>query len=383
MNSLAKATNAMKAYELAVHNVNGVAVFSPDHIRWYIHQATNEEFTTTFPYYQGLRRNFNYAKYQQNVFEKRLNLHCTGSQYYTARDCRRAYKIALSRQTIEPKDKALVDELPLAQSQTAELVTAMQTACQSGIEAEQRGECLRCLLIKQGTILIPSFAIHACEISNLPDTKESFELDDSLSVVTDKNYQHTIAISVAMGAIDNRSAIVQDIPFHQRVFLDVHDARFYKYVDPKHKCIATLSCMIGSKTVTFRGKDKGADAACFALIFAPPGFGKTTFQHNMLKRGIFVFDTDDIPGLNADEVKYLLTRSSVITNQIGLVRAVTNVKVLIFSTTTPEILMNRSMMPMDISFANKWWDNISTIARAHPNATKCISDTKYLTDWFM
>lgn len=117
------------------------------------------------------------------------------------------------------------------------------------------------------------------------------------------------------------------------------------------------------------------------LIYAPPGFGKTTLQHQLMKRGVAILDTDDTPQTTKERLDKMLNVSSVLTNMINLVRS-TNRPTLMFVPDSPEILKIRNpSFNLSDSDAQYWFQKHEEL-ETKPNIIKCRVRNTYIAQWF-
>lgn len=334
--------------------------------------ATDEQFRRRFPDYKGERINFRYDIYRRCEFERRLLLNVKGVELLTVREARRAYKISLE-----------------AQQKKWELEKR-----KSEPEAKDRrnnDECLRCLLISNGTVFIPERVLHSCQVEMAPGeyTEEDVDLDQE--VMEQNNYQEVLETSTTLAAFDNRSAITKQTTLQERIDIDLGKVivKQEKY-DTDHVCLrsnVTLHAAKKVKLVKGRSQVRTPKFQVVAkdrtLIYAPTRFGKTTLQMKLQSRGMAVIDTDDLPGCTSVDVQRLLKTTTVITNRLDIVRLTQNTQLVIFNAKTPSALrakMNVSHA-MSCNSAEKLWDAIRAQGD-RPNTAYCIVDASYVSQWF-
>lgn len=92
-----------------------------------------------------------------------------------------------------------------------------------------------------------------------------------------------------------------------------------------------------------------------AIVYAPPGFGKTTYAENSKYR---CADTDDHLNLTQDDWPQLLSKCDIVlTNRIELLTGILPAPVVFF-TADKETLVERMSKKTDYDTAVKWADSI-------------------------
>lgn len=118
------------------------------------------------------------------------------------------------------------------------------------------------------------------------------------------------------------------------------------------------------------------------LIYAPPGYGKTTLQKEMFKKGITLLDTDRIPDPSPQDIDELLEHTSVLTNKWQLVTSRT--PAIIFKPACIKTFVRRVSDKCKVTsdVAAQWYRDIRDRMHTPKSAIICITKTSYVTDWF-
>ncbi|KAG8295871.1 hypothetical protein J6590_070751 [Homalodisca vitripennis] len=345
---------------------NKVGSFTPfnneSDVKEFVTHSSENEFRHRFPEYHGAKENFDYSLYAKEVFEAKLNLRCVISEVYTTRQCRRAYKIGLAQQ----------------QRKWAEAMSSMvEPTYHLGSE-----NCYRCMLIEQGNVLISDFAISSCSIAAPREgviKEEQLRRDEHIDHPSDQAYQLTMAASTTFSSTETDFAICNDEPIKKIVEGNCLTLlKKFEPVNPKHKCIASNK-RIKNENVALELLSEGCTQAEHKLVYAPPAFGKTTLQHAAMRRGVAMLETDDTPGTTNSVLESMLRKTTVLTNRLDLVRQ-SSVPVIFFTTSSWEKLKERANL-LDIN--DEGWKNLwQTTEEEAKRGLKCVSDTKFITDWF-
>lgn len=190
----------------------------------FIKKADDVEFAKRFPGWFGIRKEFLYDRYEKGLLERRYQAQMKNKpDPFTARDCRRAYKIGMS------KLKSELDK---------------QEQLMSGeIYAEKNNlvSCLRCMLVKSGTMFIDNSTICSCSIIFYPNSKELTE-DDLKQQLPDNNeeadYPATLAISTALSSVEADVPIGRNYPPAQMIKKRLLDVPHVFQTTSGHKCEA-------------------------------------------------------------------------------------------------------------------------------------------------
>uniref|UniRef100_A0A1B6L796 Uncharacterized protein n=1 Tax=Graphocephala atropunctata TaxID=36148 RepID=A0A1B6L796_9HEMI len=328
-----------------------------DEIKVFLTQASEKEFRQQFPGYKDSRENFDYSLHAKEGFEKQLNLKPQAYDEYTIRECRRSYKIALSQQ----------------HKKWAE--------AREDIQGEMKN-CYRCMLIQQGTLFIPDNSIHPCGISAPKDgviKEDQMYGDASIEQPTDQAYQLTLSASTSLSSTVTEIAVCHDDPFPK--IIEEHRLTTQRKlipVNPNHIC-RRFNKKMARKTANLELLSEGSTEAEHKLIYAPIAFGKTSLQHAAMRRGVSILDTDDTPGTTDSILDIMIGQTTVLTNRLDLAKQ-TSKSVIFFTTSSWEKLKERvNIQGISDDDWKIWWESIEEEAK---RGLKCVSDTKFMTDWF-
>lgn len=290
----------------------------------FIQTATDEEFRVRFPTYSGDRKDFNYDIYKNSRVERNyLAQKYQGGNLPTARSIRKVYKVTMAKIAAEEQQRK---------------ERAKQVLSNDPYRIEN---CMRCLMIKRGMVMLPEHIKCSCEI-NVPINQTFDEAGKTFekTPVEEKAYYGVMPLAVALAASKVEHPIAKDqSPIQMIKDRSLHNE---KHTVPmgSHTCsvpqielpnTTTIISMIAGNS-TKEGKP---------LIYAPSGFGKTTFQTLMLNAGLPIVDTDDMPSPSEETVKAHLKLTPVITNQLSLARNIPGLKIL-FMPSTVDVLKART-----------------------------------------
>lgn len=328
----------------------------------FIQTANINEIRKCFPTFIS-KYTFDYAKHKRIQFEQRTGSKTDEVLQNYVYECRNRYYYNLELQKIR-------DE--------GEFISQADRLCDLHSE-----ECLRCLLIRQGSYSFPKLSMRVCVIDRQPEAKVvSLRRTLANKRKNGPDCQQALALSVTMGAFDNRQATPNNLSFEEKTTMKFSEKRSVHSHLTLHNCLAANFNLQPGYEVNFLGESACNTIASHTLIYAPPGFGKSQLQYRLFKRGIFIYDAADTPQLTTNDVEFMLRKSSVLTDSLKIVQEITSHKVLIFSTTTGEKLVENTGQWIDEDVANRCCERMKEIATKHEQATLCLSDDHKLVDWF-
>lgn len=306
---------------------------------------------------------------------------------------RRLYKRGLARQQEAMSQSSRVDQAP-----------------RYNIE-----DCSRCFLQKRGVIMIPDSCVCTCAIVMPSEKTELVEEDAEAKddeVTESEGYMNCLTMSVTLGSVKAAPALYQnDSPARQIKERRISEEPIFARYENNHVCEqVSVSYSEDTKDLTIsKGFIETADwmgnsylemdaetrsvekvevkvkkipdketKTQHALIFAPPGCGKTTLQQKMFNDNVVLLDTDDMPGCRVKDIKDLLCWTSVLTNRLDLV--VEDYPVVMFVPKNPETLMRFKAPQLLVEDYQYWHSQISNRkSKAH---LAIIYDHSYVSDWF-
>ncbi|XP_069670346.1 uncharacterized protein [Periplaneta americana] len=221
-------------------------------------------------------------------------------------------------------------------------------------------DCLRCEMTSEGMIFIPGFITSSC-IINVPEEIITVSEEDVTELgvadstdISSSDYLRTLAVSTAMGSIKSTPPITANVPLANKVKTRTLEKTDWQHTIDReytgHNCSKSIVAFDDSKdSIVFEEREDGRDSdnlnSCnssatqtrmqlqrqgirckataatrytHAVIYAPSGLGKTTFQHKLISKGIYIADTDDIPYVDKDDISEMLKWTSVLTNRLDL-----------------------------------------------------------------
>jgi hypothetical protein len=301
---------------------------------------TLAEMQKRYPCYKGTLENFDEAKVRNHI---------------SNREARKLYKRAC--RFWDQKQKVI----PAAQESTSPTMSErrgptsgvlpppshLMTGAQKA-KITQVADCPRCFLIKRGNIFISDRILCTCTVS-IPEGVTVYEQTNCAEAEPDTcEFSHVLAVSTALGAVWQTPPMEKDQPIQSLIASrsveqrseDDEDAYAHQCVEAEMpefgeaKEIFLKSDMekiasretLNSSDVSLSNVSKSTDEAkgsaepkaTHCVIYAPPGFGKTTFQKNLMRAGIYTRDTDDMPFVNKMRLKGVLNTSTVLTNRLDL-----------------------------------------------------------------
>lgn len=334
----------------------------------FINEAPDHVFFKRFPSWKGTRSNFKYEHYKTTLHERRFqNLKRKGfidadQPILSARNIRRIYKRGLSK--IE-EDRAAARAKRLSEQSTD----------------STRLDCLRCIMINRGEIFISENLICSCKIQVCFEKSENDEdmLTPSVESIDDADYVQTLVLSTTLMNDGQTPNIQEDLPperlIKQRQITETQT--FSKKTT--HTCIKTDTRLKGKKTIKLKQTEKGKTVEGNFLIYAPSGFGKTSLQHILVRRGMLVGDTDDMPEINITQLKAKLEETSVLTNRMDLANAYDEKKILFLPKTA--VALKRSNFSLTDQDYQYWYDQHKNMTR-NQSTIICHVEKTHLSQWF-
>lgn len=239
--------------------------------------------------------------------------------------------------------------------------------------------------------MIPDSVLCTCkiEVPEEPKILEEGEGTDSLvPQVEEERIPHlnVLATSVLLGTTQKHGVTTQNDSLPKRIkerAINIYKPQAYK---DEHKCEAVsvnynssddaLEIKVVSETYTdwqgMKYQDsciktpklerqtlkiqglEGKTTARHALIYAPPGCGKTTLQRKLHAKAVAIVDTDDVPFCDKQDVEDMLRWTSVLTNRLDLVT--TDYPCVMFSPSTVEAMGRSLKGQVDESDVRYWYE---------------------------
>lgn len=349
-------------------------------LKRFISEAEDSWFYKRFAAWKGKREDFKYEIYKNTLTERKYQALLRGDTepIMTARDMRRAFKAGMAK---------LEARLERERQERESRRQQRQTSTSSQQEEARQEDCLRCILIKRGTIMIGEMITHTCQVSFVPSTTEVTEESADIRVNgktenEDEQYLQTLSVSNAFMNCKDTPSIQENIsPITLVKNQMISDNRIFKRVT-RHICPERTN-QIPTRSVELQLSSKliGERESGNCLIYAPPGFGKTTFQHTLVRRGVLMGDTDDMPEANIDKVKEKLKLTSVLTNRMDIANAYKGMKIL-FVPNAPETLKQRSGFDLSDSQYQYWYHEHEKM-HVGAHSIKCKLKTTFINDWFV
>lgn len=335
-------------------------------IKGWIENCSPEDFKKRFAGWKGGKKNFDYSRYKETFKEQRLLAHLDGYDIEPkAREIRRVYKTKLSRQACEIAQKV--------EERAAQLRSKFASTTN-----EVKEFCLRCKFIDQGFQFISDSVLHSCKLQF--DNGTHAEPEAKGIHECEKTYGKTMAIATAIANVKHpTNAIDHDYsPLRQIQDRAIHVTKERRPKDGSHVCESKPVHLKEDRIVTMLG---GTQYQERAIIYAPPGFGKTTLQHWLMRRGIAVVDLDDRASTTLQECEDMLEITSVITNRLDIALQ-TEKPMIFFKPCTPRVLQERNKWGLTDEDALYWFNQHNKI-RIRPRLAICEVTETYLTDWFV
>lgn len=245
--------------------------------------------------------------------------------------------------------------------------------------------CLRCMLIKHGNIMLSNSTISVCKFE-IPEGHTILEDETTPAHHSDekpssKKYVEVLAKSVTLGNVEQTPPIERSQPPSQVVVeRRIHIQREPEFETDMHICIPstqpqTLDAPLRLDTDRLKEGKLG-----YVVIYAPPGFGKTTMQYESAKRGLTILDTDDIPGMTKEKLKSLLSWTSVLTNRLDLLDP--SAPTIAFVPESKVALKEKTRAIMDLNNDDlDYWISVHDFSK-FMRVVECKVRNSYITDWF-